>query len=72
MKITGYADKISVQPGETIRFMVNCERPSYQAHIVRVVCGDTSPIGPGVKEEVVRTAANKALVRCAISSASLM
>ena len=30
MKITGYADKISARPGETLQFMVNCERPRYR------------------------------------------
>ncbi len=58
MKITGYADKISVRPGETIRFMVNCERPRYRADIVRLVCGDLNPDGPGIREHVVQTPAN--------------
>ena len=48
--ITGYSDKISVQAGETIRFMVSCEKPGpYRAELVRVVCGDLNPKGPGVK-----------------------
>jgi len=59
MKITGYSDKISVLPGETIQFMVNCELPTYQAEIVRIICGDTNPAGPGVKEKVITTPANK-------------
>jgi N,N-dimethylformamidase len=59
MKITGYSDKISVLPGETIQFMVNCELPTYQAEIVRIICGDTNPAGPGVKEKVINTLANK-------------
>ena len=59
MRITGYSDKISVRPGETIQFMVNCELPRYKAEIVRIVCGDLNPAGPGVKEQVVQTAANK-------------
>jgi len=29
MKITGYADKFSVHPGDTIKFFVNCDgRPN--------------------------------------------
>ncbi|HXG19460.1 MAG TPA: N,N-dimethylformamidase beta subunit family domain-containing protein, partial [Methylomirabilota bacterium] len=55
MKITGYSDKISVRPGETIQFMVNCELPSYEVEVVRIICGDTNPAGPGVKEKTVRT-----------------
>ena len=58
MKITGYSDKISARPGETIRFMVNCERPRYRADIVRLVCGDLNPEGPGIREQVVPTPAN--------------
>jgi len=59
MKITGYSDKISARPGETIKFMVNCELPTYQAEIVRIICGDTNPAGPGMKEKVTDTPVNK-------------
>src|SRR5262245_23129105 len=59
MKITGYSDKISALPGESIKFMVNCELPTYQAEIVRIICGDTNPTGPGVKEKIINTPANK-------------
>jgi N,N-dimethylformamidase len=59
MKITGYADKLSAAPGETIKFMINCELPTYTADIVRLICGDTNPAGPGIKEKVVRTPVNK-------------
>ena len=59
MKITSYSDKISVLPGETISFMVNCELPTYQAEIVRIICGDTNPAGPGVKEKIINTPTNK-------------
>ena len=59
MKITGYADKISAAPGETIKFMVNSETGKrYRADIVRVICGDENPDGPGYQEKVVKTAAN--------------
>lgn len=58
MKITGYSDTFSARPGETVQFMVNCELPSYTAEVVRVVCGDLNPKGPGVKEHVVKTAAS--------------
>ena len=55
MKIVGYTDRLSVQPGETIRFMVSCELPKYQADIVRLIHGDVNPKGPGFKEELVQT-----------------
>ena len=59
MKITGYADKISAAPGETIKFMVNSEAGKrYRADIVRVICGDENPDGPGYQEKVVKTATN--------------
>src|SRR5713226_122512 len=59
MKITGYCDKLSATPGETIQFMVNCELPTYTADVVRIICGDTNPAGPGVKEKVVKTPVSK-------------
>ena len=58
--IVGYADKIGLASGETIKFMVSCEGvASYRADIVRVICGDANPEGPGVKEKTVRTPANR-------------
>ena len=58
MNITAYADRISVAPGETINFMVNCAAKSFEADIVKLICGDLNPDGPGYKEKVVRTAAS--------------
>ena len=56
MKILGYSDEISVAPGQAIKFMVSCDGvAAYQADVVRVICGDANPAGPGFKEEVVRT-----------------
>jgi N,N-dimethylformamidase len=56
LKITGYADRFSVAPGETIRFMVSSDAPRYRADIVRLVHGDTNPEGPGFQEREVKTA----------------
>ncbi|MCZ6795320.1 MAG: twin-arginine translocation signal domain-containing protein [Planctomycetota bacterium] len=56
--IVGYADRLRVQPGETIRFMASSELPSYRAEIVRLIHGDPNPDGPGIKEEVIATEAN--------------
>ncbi|MCB1747101.1 MAG: LamG domain-containing protein [Gammaproteobacteria bacterium] len=58
MKITAYADRVSVAPGETINFMVNCEAREFRADFVRLICGDMNPDGPGYQERVVRTPAN--------------
>ncbi len=54
--LTAYADRISARSGETIRFMVNAEGGAdYEAEIVRLICGDLNPEGPGYKEEPVET-----------------
>ena len=58
MGIVGYADRMSVAPGETIRFMVSSELPTYRAEIVRLIHGDANPNGPGIKEELVEAPAN--------------
>ena len=57
--IVGYADRLSVQPGETMQFMVSSQLPRYQADIVRLIHGDPNPLGPGIKEEVVETPTNR-------------
>lgn len=50
--IMGYSDRISACPGETLKFMVSCEgQPKYRARLVKIIHGDTSPDGPGYKEE---------------------
>jgi N,N-dimethylformamidase len=57
--ITGYADRISVRPGEAIRFYVSLERPApFRADLVRVVCGDCNSKGPGFKEVEIASPAN--------------
>ena len=58
MNIVGYSDRLSVRPGETLRFMVSCAHPAYRADIVRLIHGDPNPEGPGFKEEVVPVAIN--------------
>jgi N,N-dimethylformamidase len=57
--IRGYSDRISLQPGERIKFMVSVEGAArYYAEIVRLVNGDGNPAGPGPKEEGIATAVN--------------
>ncbi|MEQ9491276.1 MAG: LamG-like jellyroll fold domain-containing protein [Alphaproteobacteria bacterium] len=55
-KLFGYSDQISVRPGDTIRFMVSSlDSTPYRADIVRLVCGDDRPSGPGFKETEIET-----------------
>src|SRR5215207_9786067 len=58
MGIVGYADHMTAQPGDTVKFMVSSNAPRYRADIVRLIHGDANPKGPGVKETIVETAAN--------------
>ncbi len=59
LRITGYSDKYSVCPGDTLQFYVNSENnESYEAHLVRLIHGDTNPDGPGYKEEEIAAACN--------------
>ena len=57
LKIVGYADRFSVRPGERIDFKVSCEdeAPRYQAQLLRLICGDDRPDGPGFKAEMIAT-----------------
>ena len=59
LRITGYSDRLSVRPGDDITFYVHSEEnEAYRADIVQLIHGDTSPEGPGFKEELIETAAN--------------
>ncbi len=55
MKIVGYSDRLSVEQGQSLRFMVSSQLPTYRAEIVRLIHGDANPKGPGVKHEAVAT-----------------
>ena len=55
LKLTGYADRFSAGPGETIRFMVSSEQPRFRADLVRLIHGDVNPKGPGFKEELIES-----------------
>ena len=57
--IVGYADRLSVQPGETVQFMVSSQLTRYQAEIVRLIHGDPNPNGPGIKENVIEASVNR-------------
>lgn len=53
LAITGYTDRLSVRPGETLSFMVSSEYPRYDVKIVRLIHGDPNEVGPGFKSEAV-------------------
>ena len=55
MKVVGYADKLSVEPGATITFMVSSEDGPFSAKLVRLIHGDTNPDGPGYKDEAIES-----------------
>ena len=50
--LVGYASRLSARPGETIDFKVSStsERP-YEADLIRIVCADPNPEGPGIIHE---------------------
>ena len=59
VKLFGYADKISVKPGEVIRFYVNADgTETAKAQLMRLIHGDQHPDGPGFIEEEVDCAAD--------------
>lgn len=58
MEVVGYADKLRVQPGESIGFKVSCELPSYKTQLVRLIHGDDNPRGPGFREELIDSPVN--------------
>ncbi len=61
LKIFGYANKISVKPGDEITFHVNADGTSTaQAQLVRLIHGDAHPAGPGYKEEEISSPLNGA------------
>ena len=60
LRITGYSDKYSVCPGDSIEFYVNSEQnEDYEAQMVRLIHGDTNPDGPGYKEAEIGAPCNK-------------
>lgn len=60
LPITGYTDRLSAAAGETIQFKVSARtdhddasdrQSKYKAWLIRVICGDPNPAGPGIIEE---------------------
>lgn len=51
--ISGYPDRLSVQPGETVSFHVSSRSPRYRVELVRMFHANPDPRGPGIQEEPV-------------------
>ncbi|MBD8906688.1 N,N-dimethylformamidase beta subunit family domain-containing protein [Methylorubrum zatmanii] len=59
LKIFGYADKISVKPGDALSFYVHADGASEaDAQLVRLIHGDAHPDGPGYQEEELQSPLN--------------
>ena len=55
--LIGYGDRLSVRPGETVEFKISSQGPApFEASLVRVICADPNPAGPGLREEPVPAA----------------
>ena len=49
--LIGYGDRLSVRPGETIEFKVGSQGSApFEASLVRIICADPNPAGPGIQE----------------------
>jgi N,N-dimethylformamidase len=53
--VVGYVDRLYAYPGDevTLRVSVLDRAKRYRAELVRLLCGETGPKGPGPKEEVI-------------------
>ena len=61
LPLAGYANRLSVRPGETIEFKVSSRSSApYSARLVRVISADANPAGPGMREELVASSIEKA------------
>jgi N,N-dimethylformamidase len=55
-RLLGYTDHVSVAPGEEIGFKISSPLPgNYAARVVRLICGDDTNKGPGLKVEPLAT-----------------
>jgi N,N-dimethylformamidase len=49
----GYTDRLSAAPGETLDVLASSTSPLLTLDVVRLICGDEDPAGPGAKIEAV-------------------
>jgi N,N-dimethylformamidase len=56
LPLAAYADRLAVRPGETIAFKVSSQlKEPYTARLVRVICADANPAGPGLCEKSIQS-----------------
>ena len=62
----GYWDRLSARPGDAPELKVSVEDGSakFQVELVRLICGDDGPNGPGFKAELIASEVNKAYPGC--------
>jgi N,N-dimethylformamidase len=48
--LTGYTNKLSAEPGGSLEFKISSQS-EYSARLIRIICGDPNPDGPGIKYE---------------------
>ena len=59
--LIGYTDRLSGRPGDTIEFKVSSRyQTHYDAALVRIICADPNPAGPGMLEAPVDSDLNGA------------
>lgn len=59
--LIGYTDRLSGRPGDTIEFKVSSRyKAPYDAALVRIICADPNPAGPGMIEKPVDSDLNGA------------
>ncbi len=56
-RILGYTDRLSAVPGDVVEFKISAPMEGkFKARLVRLICGDDSPEGPGLKLEKIDSA----------------
>ncbi|WP_108659796.1 N,N-dimethylformamidase beta subunit family domain-containing protein [Acuticoccus kandeliae] len=55
LPIVGYTDRVSARPGERIEIKVSAKGEHYTATLLRILCADANPAGPGLKFESLDT-----------------
>ncbi|MBP5857480.1 N,N-dimethylformamidase large subunit [Marivibrio halodurans] len=57
--IIGYADELGARPGEVLGFKVSSTAAEpYEVQLVRIICADPNPDGPGIRHEEVAASCN--------------
>lgn len=62
MKLVGYSDRLSVQPGQNIAFMISSELSAYKARVINLIHGDDRQGSAGFKFREVKTDIEKEYV----------